>query len=434
MTILTAGPSSPRPHERAPRERIAIVGGGIAGLVCADRLRDRHDVTLFEANDYIGGHTNTVDVTLGGERHAIDTGFIVYNESNYPNFTRLLDRLDVATQPTTMSFSVRCDRTGLEYNGTSINRLFAQRRNLFRPRFHRMIRDILRFGREATEVLDDDGERLTVGDYVSERGYGAEFVEHYLVPMGASIWSCPPSTFRAFPIRFVVEFLRNHAMLDVSGRPQWRVVRGGSRCYVDALTRPFTDRIRLKTPVRRVRRHADRVEITAGRDGVEVFDHVIFACHSDQALRVLEDPSPTERELLAAFPYQRNEAVLHTDRSVLPRRRLAWAAWNYHLRRDDPSAVAVTYNMNILQRLASRHTFCVTLNDDAGIAPERVIQRFDYDHPVYTTGRAAAQRRHHEVIDASRTSFCGAYWGYGFHEDGVKSALRVANAFGRRLA
>jgi predicted NAD/FAD-binding protein len=344
-----------------------------------------------------------------------------------------LEQLGVVSQPSNMSFSVRSDRTGLEYNGTSINRLFAQRRNLFRPRFHGMIRDILRFNRESVEMLATDDVTTTVGEYVGRGGYGEAFTDEYLVPMGASIWSCPPKTFRDFPIRFVVDFFNNHAMLSVNGRPQWRVIRGGSKRYVERLIRPFRDRIRLSTPVYSVRRLPDRVEVVSATFGREAFDHVIFACHSDQALRILDDASVTECDVLGSFPYQRNEAVLHTDPTVLPRRRRAWAAWNYHIRSEDCDAVAITYNMNILQTLESKHTFCVTLNDDEGIDAGRIIDRFAYDHPVYAAGRIAAQARHGELIDVNRTSFCGAYWGYGFHEDGVNSALAVCRAFGKEL-
>jgi predicted NAD/FAD-binding protein len=291
-----------------------------------------------------------------------------------------------------------------------------------------MIREILRFGREARAVLEDDDDVQTVGAYLEEKGYGRAFADHYLVPMGAAIWSCPPDAFRAFPIRFVVDFLDNHRMLDVNGRPTWRVVTGGSQRYVEAMTRGFRNRIHLRTPVRGVRRRPDGVDIETARRGVETFDQVIIACHSDQALRMLADPTPTERELLGAFPYQRNEAVLHTDTSALPRARRAWAAWNYRVPARDRDAVVVTYNMNILQGLRSKHTYCVTLNDTERIDPDAILRTFIYDHPVYTSGRADAQRRHGEVIGVNRTSFCGAYWGYGFHEDGVRSALAVCEA------
>ena len=288
-----------------PRERIAIIGSGVSGLVCAHELHRSHDITLFEAGARIGGHVHTVDVEYDGDRQSIDTGFIVYNELNYPNFTRILRELEVATHASTMSFSVRCDRTGLEYNGTSLNTLFAQRLNLIRPGFHRMVRDILRFNRESPAVLREEGAE-TVAEYVAAGGYGEAFVEQYLVPMGASIWSCPPCTFKSFPIRFVVEFFANHRMLDVAGRPQWRVISGGSQRYVEAMTRPLRDSIRLSTPVRAVRRTPDHVELTTARGVTETFDHVIFACHSDTALALLQDPSPVERELLGArFPTRR---------------------------------------------------------------------------------------------------------------------------------
>jgi predicted NAD/FAD-binding protein len=417
--------------QSAPRERIAIIGTGISGLVCAHRLHADHDVTLFEANDWIGGHTHTVDVDLGDTTWAIDTGFIVFNELNYPNFVDLLSDLGVVSHPTTMSFSVKCDRTGLEYNGTSLNKLFAQRRNLLRPRFHRMIREILRFNREAPAVLDAPPSGQTVGEYLRLHDYDDAFGEHYLVPMGAAIWSCPARRFLDFPIRFVVEFMQHHVMLQVKGRPQWRVITGGSRTYVDAMIQPFRDRIRLSTPVLGVRRGPDGVDVVTGRDRVERFDEVIFACHSDQALALLQDADDLEETLLGSFPYQRNEAVLHTDTSLLPRRRLAWAAWNYHLAADAEEAATVTYNMNMLQGLRAPETFCVTLNESALIDPARVIARFTYEHPVFTTRRDAAQARHREVIRRRRTSFCGAYWGYGFHEDGVRSGLAVSSAFER---
>ncbi len=415
----------PEDHYTPGRESVAIIGTGIAGLVCAHKLHREFNLTIFEANDYIGGHTHTVDVEWAGEQHAIDTGFIVFNEHNYPNFTALLDELGVDSQPSDMSFSVKCDRTGLEYNGTSLNTLFAQRSNLFRPRFYGMISDILRFGREAPRLLRSNDFTTTVETYVRDHGYTDAFVEHYLVPIGSSIWSCPAEAFRAFPIRFVVEFFHNHMMLQVADRPQWRVVRGGSRQYVELIIRPFQDRIRLNTPVTRVRRLPEGVLVVTGRDEAEVFDHVIFACHSNQALALLDDPSPLERDVLRAMPYQPNEVTLHTDTSVLPRRKRAWAAWNYHLHADADVAVPITYNTNILQSLRSKHTFCVTLNGADHIKRDTVIDRFEYDHPVYTVEGVRARRMHEHLICNNQTSFCGAYWGYGFHEDGVNSALAV---------
>jgi predicted NAD/FAD-binding protein len=411
--------------------RIAIVGGGVSGLVAARLLSRRHRVTVFEAGDYAGGHTNTVDVEVGGERHAIDTGFIVFNHKTYPNFTRLLEQLNVPSQETAMSFSVACDRTGLEYNGTSINTLFAQRRNLVSPGFHRMVFDILRFNREgAAQAASMNG--ATVREFLAAHRYGERFQAHYLVPMGAAIWSCPPQTFADFPVRFVMDFFGNHGMLQVQGRPVWRVIRGGSARYVEALTSTYVDRIRLRTPVQGIRRRGDAVAVRTAA-GVERFDEVVMACHADQALALIEDVWPDERRLLRAFPYQSNVAVLHTDSRVLPRRPRAWAAWNYRLPAVPAQDVTVTYNMNILQRLDAQKVFCVSLNSEGGIAPESVLRRYVYHHPIYTSARDWAQKAHHTVIRRHRTSFCGAYWGYGFHEDGVNSALAVCRAFGEDL-
>ena len=409
--------------------KVAIIGSGISGLTAAYRLQHAHEITVFEAANYVGGHTNTVDVEVGDERHAIDTGFIVFNDWTYPNFIRLLNELGVQSQPTSMSFSVRDDRTSLEYNGESLNSLFAQRRNLLRPRFYRMVADILRFNRDADRSVAECDPQATVGEFLDRYRYSREFAEQYLLPMGAAIWSCPTGTFAHFPIRFIVDFYRNHGLLSVTRRPTWRVIKGGSQNYVQPLIRSFKDRIRLNTPVRTVARCDDHVDIQPAQGEVEQFDHVIFACHSDQALQLLgKDASLPEREILGEFPYNKNRAVLHTDPSVLPQRKRAWASWNYRIRRETPTAATVTYNMNILQGLQSRHTICVTLNDEASIDPSRILQRFQYDHPVFTVRRAMAQARHRELINVNRTSYCGAYWGNGFHEDGVVSALAVVKA------
>jgi predicted NAD/FAD-binding protein len=409
--------------------KIAVIGAGISGLVAAYRLCSEHDITVFEANDYPGGHTNTVEVELDGERHAIDTGFIVFNDRTYPNFIALLDELGVASRSTTMSFSVRDERSGLEYNGHSLNTLFAQRRNLLRPKFYQMLADILRFNREARRLVAQCDSEITVGEFLVQHRFSELFAQYYLLPMGAAIWSCPIGTLAQFPIRFIVDFYHNHGLLNVFGRPTWRVVQGGSRAYVNAMTRSFHDRIRLRTPVQGVRRFPNRVDVQPRGGPSASFDHVIFACHSDQALRILGDAASTpEREILPAFPYERNLAVLHTDISLLPRTRRAWASWNYRRYGDDSSPASVTYNMNILQGIRSQHTFCVTLNDESQIAPEKVLRRFEYYHPVFTTQRRTAQARHAEILNANRTSFCGAYWRNGFHEDGVVSALAVVNA------
>lgn len=407
--------------------RIAIVGGGIAGLVAAHLLHPDHEITLFEANTYPGGHTHTVPVATATGEWPVDTGFIVYNERNYPAFTALLARLGVATQPTSMSFSVRSDASGFEYNGSSLNQLFGQRANLLRPSFYRMAADILRFGRHAAVASRDGARAATLGEYARDAGYSKRFLAHYLVPMAAALWSQPQDQVLEMPLAFLVGFLENHGMLRVNGRPEWRVVQGGSARYVDALIRPFASRIRLGWTVRRVRRGPESVTV----DG-ERFDEVVLACHADQALAVLEDPTPGEREILSAIPYQTNDVVLHSDTSLLPRRRRLWAAWNYHLDRDPSAPAAVTYNMNILQTLGSPETFCVTLNRTAAVAPDRVVRRFSYHHPVFTTAGVRAQARHLEISGYNRTHYCGAYWGNGFHEDGVVSAYRACRSLGVR--
>jgi predicted NAD/FAD-binding protein len=423
-------------HERFERflkevivMKAAIIGSGISGLTAAYRLHQRHEVVVFEAASYGGGHTNTVDENLDGEQHSIDTGFIVFNDWTYPNFIQMLTELGVASKPTSMSFSVRDDRVNLEYNGESLNSLFAQRRNLLRPRFYRMVADILRFNKHAVRLVTGEDAEATVGEFLARHRYSQEFADRYLLPMGAAIWSCPTGTFSQFPIRFVVEFYRNHGLLSITDRPTWRVIVGGSRNYVRPLTRGFRNQIRLNTPVSRVTRFADRVEVQPLHGAPEKFDHVIFACHSDQALKILgTDASPIEREVLLAFPYERNMAVLHTDASVLPERKRCWASWNYRVHREQPTAATVTYNMNILQGLRSQKTFCVTLNDEPAIDPKTILQRFEYHHPVFTAKRATAQARHADLINVNRTSYCGAYWGNGFHEDGVVSALAVVKS------
>jgi predicted NAD/FAD-binding protein len=407
--------------------RIAIVGTGISGLVAAYRLAPEHDLTVFEADDYIGGHTHTIPVRRWGRSYAIDTGFIVFNERTYPHFIHLLDELGVASQPTTMSFSVRCERTGLEYNGTNLNRLFAQRRNLLRPAFHRMVADILRFYREAPALLRAGDAALTLGEYLERDRYSRAFVDWHILPLGAAVWSTEPRRMLDFPARYLIEFFGRHGFLQVGNRPGWRVVCGGSSQYVAPLARRFRDRVRLRAPVRAIARTPAGVAITSPGAGTERFDAVVIATHSDQALALLADPSRAEREVLGAMTYQRNEAVLHTDARLLPRCRRAWAAWNYHLLPLAGDAVAVTYNMNLLQGLESPEPFCVTLNRSAEIDPAKVIARLTYDHPLYTHATVAAQRRWAEINGVNRTYFCGAYWGYGFHEDGVRSALAVVS-------
>ncbi len=413
--------------------RIAIIGAGISGLVSAYLLAREHEVTVFEAADYIGGHTNTVTVDLGAGPVQVDTGFIVFNHRTYPNFTRLLAQLGVRSQASVMSFSVQCQRTGLEWASRS---LFSQRKNLFRPTFARMLADIVRFYRRAPSVLDEPatpGAMMSVGQYVDREGLSPQFMDHFLVPLGASMWSCPPSDFSHFPIRFVVEFMQNHGMLSLVDIPTWRVIAGGSATYVKALIRPFAERIHTSCPITSLSRYPDGVEVTpAGQEPVR-FDHAVIACHSDQALRMLADPSDIERELLGAMPYQTNDAILHTDTGVLPTRRSAWSSWNYQIPAESRESAILTYNMNILQTLHTPQVACVTINDDRGIDPNTIVRRIRYHHPVFTMEAPRVQAMHTRLIRHNRTSYCGAYWGYGFHEDGVRSALAVARAFGIHL-
>lgn len=412
--------------------RIAIVGTGIAGNVAAYKLRKEHDITVYEASSYVGGHTNTVDVAEHDRTIAIDTGFIVFNDRTYPNFIGLLDEIGQESQASVMSFSVSSGDGGLEYNGAGLNALFAQRRNILRPPFFRMIRDILRFNREAMAAapLEDDGQ--TVGEYLLRHGYGREFTNDYLVPMAAAIWSSEPVAIKDMPLQFLVRFFDHHGLLQLKDRPVWRVIKGGSREYVKKLVAGHRDRIRLDSPVRRIIRHSTGVEIVTDRHGTEWYDAVFLACHSDQALTMLDKPTPVEREVLGAIHYQDNEAVLHTDESVLPKRRRAWAAWNYHIPKDPHRHVAVTYNMNMLQGLDCDEQYCVTLNNDRQIDPAKMIKRIQYQHPVFSRDAVVAQRRQEE-LNSERTYFCGAYWRNGFHEDGVVSALHaVAHFEGRQ--
>jgi predicted NAD/FAD-binding protein len=415
--------------------KIAVIGTGIAGNVAAYRLARDHDITVFEADRRIGGHTNTIDVVTTAGHWAVDTGFIVFNDVTYPNFIALLDELGVESQPSDMSFSVSNRRSGLEYNGASLNTLFAQRRNLLRPSFYRMLADILRFNREAPALLDQPDDRISLGDYLADNGYSKEFIEHYIIPMGAAIWSATGEGMRAAPAAFFVRFFQNHGLLSVNDRPAWRVIKGGSRQYLDRLVAGHRNRIRLNSPVQRIRRRPDYVEIKARGCEAERFDRVFIACHSDQALGLLADPTPQERAVLGAIEYQQNEAVLHTDESLMPANRRAWAAWNYHIpaSRQADGKASLTYNMNILQSLPAPVEFCVTLNHTHAIDPAKVIHRVNYAHPVFTDEAVAAQAHQRMINGARRTYYCGAYWRYGFHEDGVVSALSALDHFNEDL-
>ncbi|TNF37316.1 MAG: FAD-dependent oxidoreductase [Gammaproteobacteria bacterium] len=403
--------------------KIAIIGTGISGNVLAYQLHKEHDITVFEANDYIGGHTHTHDIELQGRQYAIDTGFIVFNYKTYPQFTRLLDELGVAVQKSRMSFSVKCELTGLEYNGNNLNSLFAQRSNLFRPAFYRMINDILRFNRESPVLLETADTSTSLGGYLRSQHYSQQFIDQYIIPMGSAIWSASYQQMMKFPASFFIRFFHNHGLLSVNQRPDWYTISGGSRSYVEKLTAGFSDRIRLNTPVTSVKRLPTHVEISSAHMQAEKFDYVFFACHSDQALNLLVQPEPYEHNILSAFPYQRNEAILHTDTRMLPKRKLAWAAWNYHRLATQYNPVAVTYNMNMLQNITAPETFCVTLNNTQAIDDSRILKRLYYDHPQFTREGIEAQKQHSRLNGMNRCFYAGAYWRYGFHEDGVVSAL-----------
>ncbi len=410
--------------------RIAIVGAGIAGMTAAYRLNQQgHDITLYEANNYYGGHTATVDIEHDGQHWAIDTGFIVFNDWTYPNFIKLLEELNVEWQFSNMSFSLSCEHTGLEYNGTSLNSLFAQRLNIVNPGFLRMIYDILRFNQGSRALLKQPSNDMTLSEYLTRHRYSKPFIQQYIVPMGRAIWSATETSMLGFPARFFVDFFNKHGFLNINNRPTWRAIKGGSREYARILVHSFQHRIRLNTPVASVDRTASQVLIRTVQGEAIPYDYVVFACHSDQVLKMLDQPSNLERDILGAFPYQENNVSLHTDIRMLPRNHLARAAWNYHLLNRFQDRVALTYDMNVLQNLNAPTKLLVTLNRDQDIDPNTILGRYTYHHPVYTPEAVQAQQRYAEVNGLNRSFYCGAYWGYGFHEDGVVSAMRMLDQF-----
>jgi predicted NAD/FAD-binding protein len=411
--------------------KIAIIGSGISGMTAAYLLHDDHDIELFEANDYIGGHTHTIELSRKRENYAVDTGFIVFNRVTYPNFCRIMDRLGVESQPTEMTFSVKNQRTGLEYSPHNLNTFFAQRKNVLSLSFYRMIFDIIRFRKEILDFKEGD-EELEIGCYLKEQGYSKGFIQNFIVPLGSSLWSTDPERFKEFPLRTFVRFFKNHGFLDIKNPFQWLVIKGGSKKYVEKLTAPYRDRIRINSPVHTVSRLKDYVEIKVHGESRR-FDHVVIATHSNQALGLLSDPSSSERDILNAIPYQENLTILHTDTSLLPQRRQIWSSWNYLIPKKDTDRAVLTYDMNILQSIESFDEFCVTLNKPEDIDPDKQIGRFVYHHPVFTGDAPKAQKRHGEISGINRTHYCGAYWGYGFHEDGVNSALAACKYFGKEL-
>ncbi|MBR7888874.1 FAD-dependent oxidoreductase [Marinomonas sp. A79] len=412
--------------------KIAIIGSGISGLTSAYLLQREHDVTVFESAARIGGHTATIEVPEGASTRNIDTGFIVFNDWTYPNFIRLMDELGVKSRDTEMSFSVSCQRTGLEYGGNNLNTLFAQRRNLLNFSFIGMLKDILRFNKEAIQDLDSGQlkEGVTLGEYLKDKGYGERFASHYLIPMGSAIWSSTLNEMMEFPLVFFVRFFKNHGLLSVNDRPQWRVIEGGSSAYLRPLVEQFKDNIVLNAQIASVSRADNQVTIILADGSEQVFDQVVFACHSDEALALLADPSDDENTILSAIPYRNNDVVLHTDTSMLPKKKLAWSSWNYHLGEDQTKPATLSYNMNILQHFSSDTTYVVTLNQTDLIDDKKIVGRFQYAHPTFTLEGIKAQDRWQDINGVKNTWFCGAYWRNGFHEDGCWSGVRVANGLG----
>lgn len=409
--------------------RIAVIGSGIAGLASAWLLSRTHEVVLFEAADRLGGHTHTHDIEVGGTHHSVDTGFIVHSPAHYPLLTAMFAELGVQTQPTTMGFSVHNAASGVEYNTTTLDGLFCQRRNLLSPRFLGMLRDLRRFYRIAPALLDGDGPGPSIGDYLDEQGFGSAFRDDHLLPMASALWSSPTQRILGFPARYLVQFMANHHMLQVQGRPPWRVVSGGSRRYIDAMASAWSVDMRLSSPVRAIQRDALGVSVVVN-GGTERFDQVVLACHSDQALALLDDADDREQSILGALPYQSNDTVLHTDARLLPTQRKAWAAWNAYIPREPGAECSVSYCMNLLQGITASEPLVVSLNRTGAIDPSRILRRMSYAHPVYSQASVAARARKPEIQGRRRTWYAGAYWGWGFHEDGMRSAVEVARDLG----
>ena len=410
-------------------KKIAIIGSGISGLTAAYYLNKQHDICLYEADSRLGGHTATKAMSVNGKEYLIDTGFIVFNDWTYPNFIKLINELGVDSLPTDMGFSVFNPIADYEYAGTNLATLFAQKRNLFSISHWKMLRDIVRFNKEA--VMDLDAGNLepneSLGHYLIRKKYSAAFSERYLIPMGSAIWSATQGAMLDFPLEFFIRFFKNHGLLNVVNRPQWRVIKGGSSAYIAPLIQSFKDKIRLNCPVLNIIRHSSKIEIIT-HIGSDFYDEVVIACHSDQALAILSDASLGEQAILGAIKYQKNDVVMHTDTRLLPRRKATWSSWNYMLQSNTQHPPILTYSMNILQGIKSDVEFCVTLNATNQIDPQKILGQYEYAHPVFSQAAMQAQEKWENINGVNRTWFCGAYWFNGFHEDGVNSALRVVKA------
>lgn len=407
--------------------KIAIIGSGISGNTLAYYLNPHHQIALFESNDRIGGHSHTHHIDVFNQKVSVDTGFIVFNKKTYPNFLRLLHELKVPYENSAMSFSVKDSQKDFEYNGTNLNALFAQRKNFINPSFYKMIREILRFNKSSIILLSGD-EEISLGDYLKREGYSDFFKKYYILPMGSAIWSSNIKTMMQFPAKFFIQFFNNHGMLNINDRPQWLTISGGSINYVDKMIKPFRKKIKLNQNIKYVERKKDHIAIHH-KDRVEKFDWVFFACHSDEALKLIKSPSFHEKNILKAIPYTDNEVILHYDDHFMPKRKLAWAAWNYHIDDNANSPASLTYNMNILQNLKTEVPLLVTLNPLQKINKKKIIKTLSYAHPQYSLRSIEAQSKYHLISGVNRTSFAGAYWGNGFHEDGVKSALDAIQQF-----
>lgn len=409
--------------------KIAIIGSGISGNTLAYHLNSNHQITLFESNSRVGGHSHTHEIEISNQKLNVDTGFIVFNKKTYPHFLNLLHELKVPYENSAMSFSVKDSQKDFEYNGTNLNALFAQRKNLISPTFYKMIKEILRFNKNSTLLLKNN-EEISLGEYLDREAYSDFFKKYYILPMGSAIWSSDVKTMMTFPAKFFVRFFDNHGMLNINDRPQWLTITGGSINYVKKLISPFEKNIKLNSQIKSVERKNDHVAIQF-HDRTERFDWVFFACHSDEALKLIKSPTQDEKNVLKAIPYKDNEVILHFDERFMPRRKLAWAAWNYHVTEDSSSPVSLTYNMNILQNLKTNVPVLVTLNPQEKIDKHKIIKKLSYAHPQYSLKSIEAQSKHHLISGVNRTSFAGAYWGNGFHEDGVKSAIDAIEQFNK---
>ncbi len=407
--------------------KIAIIGAGISGNTLAYYLNSHHQIALFESNDRIGGHSHTHHIDIFNQKVSVDTGFIVFNKKTYPNFLKLLHELKVPYENSAMSFSVKDSQKDFEYNGTNFNALFAQRKNFINPSFYKMIREILRFNKSSIILLRSD-EEISLGDYLKREGYSDFFKKYYILPMGSAIWSSNIKTMMQFPAKFFIQFFNNHGMLNINDRPQWLTISGGSINYVNKMIKSFRKKIKLNQNIKYVERKKDYIAIYH-KDRVEKFDWVFFACHSDEALKLIKSPNSDEKNILKAIPYTDNEVILHYDDHFMPKRKLAWAAWNYHIDDNANSPASLTYNMNILQNLKTEAPLLVTLNPLQKINKKKIIKTLSYAHPQYSLRSIEAQSRYHLISGVNRTSFAGAYWGNGFHEDGVKSALDAIQQF-----